>query len=130
MTAMNDMELNLVSGGEEKTIADILEEFDFDETKDPFYFPDHQLPWDLNRLRPKDLGNFFDTAKHNMELNDMELNLVNGGEGGLISDEIEKILEELDKHCWPAPVIPVPVDPEFDPKNGPLHVMVYPGMEK
>ena len=68
------------------------------------------------------------TTKHNMELNDMELNLVSGGEGGLISDEMEKILEELDKHRWEAPVIPV--DPEFDPKNGPLHVMAYPGMEK
>jgi len=43
-------ELNLVNGGakdnEEKSLLDILEEYDFDETKDPFYVPGPYLPWD------------------------------------------------------------------------------------
>ena len=53
MTTMHNMELNLVSGGadgdNEVSILEILEKYDFDPTKDPFYFPDNKLPWEIER---------------------------------------------------------------------------------
>ena len=56
---LNDMELNLVSGGadgdNEFSIAKLLEEYDFDPTKDPFYFPDHKLPWEDEKLDLKNI---------------------------------------------------------------------------
>ena len=52
MTTMNDMELNHVSGGAElsEPFKKLMEYLDnYDVTKDPFYFPDHKLPWEMER---------------------------------------------------------------------------------
>jgi len=69
------------------------------------------------------------TMNHN-ELNEMELKQVNGGEGGLMTEEeINRLVEIIHQSDIPVPVIPLPVNPDFDPENGPLHVTVYPGME-